>query len=1042
MGKKKAIKLATATAIAASAFVAVAPTQSEAATSSVDKAITKASSAMLKAFNTYNKTARVDHKLPALATIKKDVKSAQEAYAAAAKEIASKGGTKAQKATLTKKLDTNKKYLDRAELYLKAVTTNLKPTKEAFTAAVAGGTQSKVLSAQTAYQAKIKEFKDNVAKVYGPDARDLLLEKYAEPAQKLADSVNDEMKVYAAYKAIEKGDLIEKDLEAAFKEIDGAKEEAAKIAKLDTTLAKNITKAVEKNNKKFEDTVQAAVTIEGITEGEKTDEETKTITVKATKGSEIKVTLNGTAVAANENGSYTLKLQEGSNKVAVESTVYGVKTELNQEITSNQTPAVKSVSAINLKQVEVKFNKELDKASAETVANYDLKVGAASAVNPTDAKVTGEDTVLLTFAAQSQSTDASLTVKNVKTVNGKVVADTSKDVRFIDVVAPKAETVEVVAPRVIRVNFSEPLQSAPTFKLNNGATAIVSTSWTPGQDYADLTIGIDPENGSSHTLTVSGGTDYAGFKIDEASKSFVYQTNVTAPKATVSKVVDNNTVEIQFDKEINASTLTSNLEIFHTVKGGNGYKADAVTSLKNGTNDTIVVNFAGAVFPEGQVKFFLGYGDEKGTLVQDKWGNKLTVQELTASYAADTTAPVLSSVEGKTKRTIEVKFNEEIKENTVTPANIVLVDADNKAVPATVGLGSDGKTVTITSTSDLAGGNYKLTVKNVTDTSNNKIAEVSRTFYVNDMVAPSVNESADLLAGNKKVKVKFSEAMNAASITDKTKYQYNGAELNSAVTVTAVDGNKAVILDFSGVTGFTSAEGKVVVVGRVADATGNLTEAFSTNVTISETQSTIAATKAEVTGEHTVKLYFDEVITNAVAADFVVSKEDTVLTTTNVVNSIESGKSVLTLTVSEDLPATAADVTVDSSTADNYTVKAKNNDGLLVKFADLEAADKFAPEIKTATFVDGTTAEDKDKLVLTFSEALYAQSVQDADFTVVGRTIESLEVNGDTITVNLKADNSDSSSVPASVSLVGSVEDTARNAKTSQVFVTIAPAGE
>ncbi|MFJ7831470.1 Ig-like domain-containing protein [Peribacillus sp. NPDC097284] len=1041
MGKKKAIKLATATAIAASAFVAVAPTQSEAATSSVDKAITKASSAMLKAFNTYNKTARVDGKLPTLANIKKDVKAGQDAYAAAAKEIASKGGTKAQKAALTKKLDTNKKYLDRAELYLKAVTTNLNPTKTAFTEAVAGGKQSKVLSAQTAYQAKIKEFKDNVAKVYGPDARDLLLEKYAEPAQKLADSVNDEMKVYAAYKAIEKGDLIEKDLEAAFKEIDGAKEEAAKIAKLDTTLAKNITKAVEKNNKKFEDTVQAAVTIEGITDGEKTDEETKTITVKATKGSEIKVTLNGTAVAANENGSYTLKLQEGSNKVAVESTVYGVKTELNKEITSNQTPAVKSVSAINLKQVEVKFNKELDKASAETTTNYDLKVGAASVVNPTDAKVIGEDTVLLTFNAQSQSTDASLKVKNVKTAKG-IVADTTKDIRFIDVVAPKAETVEVVAPRVIRVNFSEPLQSAPTFKLNNGATAIVSTSWTPGQDYADLTIGIDPENGSSHTLTVSGGNDYAGFKIDEASKSFVYQTNVTAPTATVSKVVDNHTVEIQFDKEINASTLTSNLEIFHTVKGGNGYKADAVTSLKNGTNDTIVVNFAGAVFPEGQVKFFLGYGDEKGTLVQDKWGNKLTVQELTASYAADTTAPVLSSVEGKTKRTIEVKFNEEIKRNTATAANIVLVDADNKAVPADVELGSDGKTVTIKSTSDLAGGNYKLTVKNVTDTSNNKIAEVSRTFYVNDMVAPSVNETADLLAGNKKVKVKFSEAMNAASITDKSKYQYNNAELNSAVTVTAVDGNKAVILDFSGVTDFTSAAGKVVVVGRVADATGNLTEAFSTNVEISGTQSTIAATKAEVTGEHTVKLYFDEVITNAVAADFVVSKEDAVLTTTNVVNSIESGKSVLTLTVSENLPATAADVTVDSSTAENYTVKAKNNDGLLVKFADLAAADKFAPEIKTATFEDGTNPEDKDKLVLTFSEALYAQSVQDADFTVVGRTIESLEVNGATITVNLKADNSDSSSIPASVSLVGSVEDTARNVKTSQVFVTITPAGE
>ncbi|MFJ7745058.1 hypothetical protein [Peribacillus sp. NPDC097295] len=252
MGKKKAIKLATATAIAASAFVAVAPTQSEAATSSVDKAITKASSSMVKAFNTYNKTAREDQKLPALSTIKKDVKAAQDAYKAATKEIASKGGTKAQKAKLTVKLDTNKKYLDRAELYLKAVTTNLNPTKTAFTEAVASGTQSKVLSTQKAYQAKIAEFEANVKKVYGPDARNLLTAKYADAANKLANSVNEEMTVYKAYKEISV--LVDKkDLEAAEKLIADTKDSADKVAKLDTKLAKNITSAVVKINKKLED---------------------------------------------------------------------------------------------------------------------------------------------------------------------------------------------------------------------------------------------------------------------------------------------------------------------------------------------------------------------------------------------------------------------------------------------------------------------------------------------------------------------------------------------------------------------------------------------------------------------------------------------------------------------------------------------------------------------------------------------------------------------------------------------------------------------
>ncbi|WP_214741923.1 Ig-like domain-containing protein [Exiguobacterium sp. s48] len=698
-----------------------------------------------------------------------------------------------------------------------------------------------------------------------------------------------------------------------------------------------------------------------------------------------------------------------------------------------ETPMVKEVKAINLKQVEVKFNKELDKATAETKTNYSLKVGSTT-VNPTAAEVTSEGTVLLTFAEQGQSTDATLTVKNVKTAKNVVIADATKDVRFLDIVAPTVGEISVVAPRIIRVNFSEPLKSAPTFKLNNGQTAIVSTEWVEGQDYADLTIGIDPENGSSHSLEISGGADYAGFKIDAVTKTFVYQTDATAPKAMISKVVDNNTVEIKFDKEINASTLTSNLEIFHTVKGASGYKASAVTSLKSGTNDTIVVDFP-VVFPEGQVKFFLGYADDKDTLVQDKWGNKFTATELSAVYAADTVAPTLVSVEGKTKTTIELKFSEEVTEASAKLAgNIVLTDADNKVVAQSATLGEDGKTVTLTATADLAGGNYKVTVKNVVDASNNKIAEVSRTFYVNDMVAPTVIEDADLLAGNKKVKIKFSEAMNAASITDKSKYKLADADLDSKVTITAVDGNKAVILDFSA-TNETSLADANITVGRVADATGNLTANFSNPVKVAAAQSTVAAKKVEVTAKRTVKVYFDEVITGAVAGDFIVNDGTKDLGTTNLVNSIVDGKSVITLTVDGDLAYDAAGVTVSSATE----VNAKNNDGLLVAFTDKVADDKFAPEISVAEFTDGVAANDQDLLAVKFTESLYVPSVQDSDFTVAGRVIEEISVDADTntVTLKLKADGNADSATPASVSIVGSVEDAKRNAKTSQVFTGI-----
>ena len=565
MGKKKAIKLATATAIAASAFVAVAPTQSEAATSSVDKAITKASSAMLKAFNTYNKTARVEGKLPALATIKKDVKSAQDAYTAAAKEIASKGGTKAQKATLTKKLDTNKKYLDRAELYLKAVTTNLKPTKEAFTAAVAGGTQSKVLSAQKAYQAKIKEFEANVKKVYGPDARELLTAKYADAANELVNSVNEEMTVYTAYKEISV--LVGEDLEAAYKGIQGVEKEAANVAKLDTKLAKNINSAVVKINDKFEKAVKSAVSIEGITDGEKTEEETKTITVKATKGSEIKVTLNGTAVAANENGSYTLKLQEGSNKVAVESTVYGVKTELNQEITSNQTPAVKSVSAINTKTVQVTFSNPIKDTSK---AQFEVKKGASTiGVNTT---TWSEDKKSVTLEINSKLTEGTynISVKGLAeaALNGSVTVENEKvaEIKILsDSLIKTGNKTGDVGYQVLN-QYGEDVTST---SLANLAVSSPNGELKAEKGKLSLTSSSDLKAGEKVVVTV----------IDKNTAKTANATLTVASEATVSEVAVNG-IYNKDGKTLSEDTKSDDFYVLVDVKDQYGNNITNVDKLK------------------------------------------------------------------------------------------------------------------------------------------------------------------------------------------------------------------------------------------------------------------------------------------------------------------------------------------------------------------------------------------------------------------------------------------------------------------------------
>ncbi|MED1907329.1 Ig-like domain-containing protein [Cytobacillus firmus] len=121
------------------------------------------------------------------------------------------------------------------------------------------------------------------------------------------------------------------------------------------------------------------------------------------------------------------------------------------------------------------------------------------------------------------------------------------------------------------------------------------------------------------------------------------------------------------------------------------------------------------------------------------------------------------------------------------------------------------------------------------------MAEYSTTVSVKDIVAPTVSDidedtngtQAQLLSA-KKVKITFSEVMDSASITNKDNYLFGTAALDSKVKVSAVDGNKAVVLDFTDVESGaqTTPASATINVLRVKDAAGNPTATASTPVLV------------------------------------------------------------------------------------------------------------------------------------------------------------------------------------------------------------------
>lgn len=667
--------------------------------------------------------------------------------------------------------------------------------------------------------------------------------------------------------------------------------------------------------------------------------------------------------------------------------------------------------------------------TAESTANYTF--AASSGLTVSAAKASGKEVVLTLGGTAAQQQTADLTIENVKTTKGEVIGKTTKEVKFLDVVAPSVSSIEAIGPKTIKVKFSELLNTVPTFTLNDGTISIVNVAFTSGSDEATLTLGTEPTAGT-HKLKVKDGADFAGFKVEEVVKEFTFAKDTVAPTMTV-KSASPTKIVLEFNEEVQ-NVADANVEFYHTYKGVAAYKA---TKSVNGKELTL--NFSNPL-PEGAFKLYLEYADDKGAQIQDLWGNKVAEQVIQGTVVTDTTAPTVTKVEAKTNTAIEVTFSEAVTGAT-TAANYEIKDAAGNTVAINGSITNvSGNTYSIP-VAPLNGGTYTLTIKNIKDTSinQNKLADYTTTVSVKDVVAPKISDldsvangtQAQLLS-SKKVKIVFDEVMDKASIENKLNYLFGGSSLDSKVKLTAVDGNKAVILDFTDVASGaqTTPAGATLQVLRVTDAAGNPITAPSTDVLVPASVSAPLFDKAEATGKNTIKLYFKEVITGAQADDFEVNVNGAGYKAAGAVsNEVVDGKSVITLTTADAISTDVTNVLVRTAATN---VDAKNSYGAAVSLSGVSVADKYAPEM-TAVVAKETDGDNfVDEFVVTFSENLYVPSVNDSDFTIEGYTIKSVAVNNNEVTLTVEEKKVNDLNATPKVTLVSSVEDTARNAKSSQ----------
>lgn len=526
--------------------------------------------------------------------------------------------------------------------------------------------------------------------------------------------------------------------------------------------------------------------------------------------------------------------------------------------------AVTSVSANNLKQITVTFNKEVDKASAETAGNYVIATSGTATMG-TAALQADKKTVVITLATKAAQQEAiTLTVKNVKDAAGVKMTSVDKDLTFLDFTLPVAEKIELTGPKQLKITFNEPIDSAVagSVLVENGiygATPAISGNTVVVTLATTLTEG-------SYNVKVSGYKDYAGYVAADKVLTFNYVKDATNVVATVKEATQTYVI-VEFNKAV-LGTLTAD-NFYHTftawkpstVVDTNG---DALNPANYYTQVKLTFPANGFPIPAGTTKLVVLKAQGLANEVVDQWGNKMAEDAtLAVTVAADTTAPTVTKVEATAENTVKVTFSEPVT-GAATAANYTIKGADGKVVAQTItnpiAYDANAYAATLTLSAKLSGGTYTIEVKDIVDNSlaANKIATTTTSFAVTDKTPATVSavvveNTTD--ANSEYIYVTYSEPMattGAGSILDANNYQLDGQALPTGSKV-EMFGAKTVKVTVPAQS--TTLVGATrLAVGRVADLAGNQLVAFSTPVTIAAdvapvvtSVKTVALNKIEIT---------------------------------------------------------------------------------------------------------------------------------------------------------------------------------------------------
>ncbi|WP_163195310.1 hypothetical protein [Clostridium thermarum] len=552
---------------------------------------------------------------------------------------------------------------------------------------------------------------------------------------------------------------------------------------------------------------------------------------------------------------------------------------------------VLSAKALSATKLEVKFNKEVDKTSAETVSKY--KIGSFTDAQLTVQLQDDKKTVIITTATP-------ITGTNLYVVNPiKLAADTNVETEiftfvetYTDTVAPVITKVEYPTYDTAKITFSEPIKSLGSATANEGVSVPAITSGA-----TSVTIDLTPATVDKDiTVVFVGARDMADNLISPNPTTVTLKkvkSDTTKPAVAEVSILSDIKLSVKFTEKLKnapVATVGGNAVVFTSEDNITWVGTfDQTTGVKVVAIEAGYLDMSGNAGDAYSTLKQITADTTKPTLVSSEIKTFSNKQYLVLTYSEDVDPATANVISGtKVKDYITTSFSGvSVAVKAYTKANGA--DADNaKAVMFEL----DDTNFTVGAYTLNIPANFvkdKASTPNLSDATS--VSFTKGTLTVNDTSAPTVIANPSISSDNKKVTIKFSESLDYATALNIDNYRVSGQPIftnaifdgdDKTVTLTVASGS----ITYSG--------DRLITVTGVKDKAGNVNTSYSKILNFKENVAPYVAS-AKLTDANKITVTFSENVKATTDADFEVYVGGTKVAATTSVSGVPTNTAVITL---------------------------------------------------------------------------------------------------------------------------------------------------